>query len=186
MALSATIYKANIVLSNLNKHFYNDFSLTMAKHPSENIERMMFRLVSFLNEASETLEFTKGLSDVDQPEIWEIDHSGDIVKWIELGTPDEKRIKQALSKSKEVIIYTYHYNKSKQWFEKLDKKLTLNKKLTIYHLNIKEDGPLEALVQKNMELSSIIEDGVLTLSNDQLSVSVDIFLATTTKLSRLS
>lgn len=95
MALSATIYKATIELSDLNRHFYHQFQLTLAKHPSENDSRFMFRLVAFLFSAHEDLKFTKGLSTTEEPEIWQHGPSGEIIQWIEMGLPEPKRLKQA-------------------------------------------------------------------------------------------
>ena len=62
MAIGATIYKANLNLSNLNTHHYADFNLTVARHPSESETRMMCRLVAFLHAAHDDLELTKGIS----------------------------------------------------------------------------------------------------------------------------
>ena len=35
MALKSTIYKANLQLSDLDRHHYADYPLTLALHPSE-------------------------------------------------------------------------------------------------------------------------------------------------------
>lgn len=107
MALSATIYKATVELSDLNRHFYHQFQLTIAKHPSENDARFMYRLVAFLFAAHEDLKFTKGLSTTEEPEIWQQDATGEIIQWIEMGLPEPKRLKQACGKSKWVKVFTY-------------------------------------------------------------------------------
>ncbi|MFT5518866.1 MAG: hypothetical protein ACI9RI_001135, partial [Oceanospirillaceae bacterium] len=101
MAIGATIYKANLNLSNLNSHHYADYSLTIAKHPSENEYRLMCRLIAFLHAAHEDLELTKGISSAEEPDLWQRDLTGNIVHWIELGMPDEKRIRQASGKAQQ-------------------------------------------------------------------------------------
>ncbi len=169
MAKSSTIYKAEIIYSNLNNHYYDDFSLTMAKHPSENEERMMNRLICFLLCANQNLEFTKGLSSTDEPELWEKDLTGQIVHWIEMGEPDEKRIKQAAGKSHKVTIFTTKKNTAEQWFEKIKDKVP-HDKVNIFHLeNLSEENIIE-LVSKSMKLSCTIEDDSIYLSNDQRTI----------------
>ncbi len=169
MALSSTIYKAEITLSNLNDHYYDDFSLTMAKHPSENEERMMRRLLCFLSCAHKDLEFTKGLSSTDEPELWQKSLTGDILHWIELGEPDEKRIRQASGKSKRVSIFTVNKNTSEQWFLKVKDKVS-HEKVNIFHLENLAKEDLTSLVTKSMKLSCTIEDDSLYLSNDEKTI----------------
>jgi uncharacterized protein YaeQ len=177
MAKGATIYKVNVSLSNFNTHYYQDFNLTLAKHPSENETRMMFRLLAYLYCANEKLEFTKGLSEQDEPEIWLKDFSGDILHWIELGQVEEKRIKQATSRSQKVTIFTYHQNKALEWFEKIQGKVCTNDKLEIFHLNIFENGPIEKITEKTMRLSCTIDDNHMYLGNDIERIGIEVVKA---------
>jgi uncharacterized protein YaeQ len=177
MALGATIFKINLNLCNFNTHYYEDYNLTVAKHPSENESRMMYRLLAFLYCAHNDLEFTKGLSTPEVPELWQKDYSGDIVHWIELGTPDEKRIRQACGKSKNVSVFTYHHEPSLEWYEKIKGKLIQNSKVKIYHFKISENGPIEKIVEKSMRLSCTIEDNIMHLGNDNERVSIEVICA---------
>ncbi len=174
MAIGASIYKVNVSLSNLETHYYHDFDLTIAKHPSENESRMMYRLLAFLYSAHEDLEFTRGLSSTDEPELWQKDYSGEIIQWIELGLPESKRIKQACGKSQVVKIFTYHKNKSEEWVKKMKGDFQSHKKLPVYHLDVVENGPLEKLVEKSMKLSCIIEEQYMYIGNDQERIGVEI------------
>lgn len=174
MALSSSIYRADIDLSNLNTHQYENYILTMAKHPSESESRMMFRLLAYLYCAHDDLTFTKGLSAQDEPEIWQKDFAGDIVQWIELGLPDLKRIRQASGKSKRVKIFTHHAGKSDDWWSKLKGSLIRNNKVEVYHLNIIEDVDIEEIVSKSMKLSCVIEDSIMYLSNDDLRIGIQV------------
>ena len=99
MALKATIYKATVNVADLDRNQFLDASLTLARHPSETQERMMLRLLAWLKYADERLQFTRGLCADDEPEAWlRNDHLG-IDLWIELGLPDERRIKKACTLS---------------------------------------------------------------------------------------
>ncbi len=172
MAISASIYKINISLSNFNTHYYDDFNLTIARHPSENEARMMYRLLAFLYCAHKDLEFTKGLSSTDEPELWQKDLSGEIIHWVELGQADEKLIRQACGKSQKMSIFTYHQNKSEEWFDKIKGKVIMNKKLRIYHFDVEENGPIDKFVNKSMKLSCTIEDNHMYLGNEDERIGI--------------
>lgn len=166
MAIGSTIYKAEIVLSNLDIHQYEDLKFTIAKHPSENESRMMYRILAFLYCSHQDLQFTKGLSTTDEPELWQKSHSGEIIQWIELGLPEPKRIRQASGKANLVKIFTYHQNKAKEWYQKNKSEFFRNKKLDIFHLEVVENGPIDRITSKSMQLSCLIEDQMIFLSND--------------------
>ncbi len=174
MALSASIYKVNIFISNMDRNFYQEFDLTMAKHPSESESRMMYRLLTFIHSAHDDLKFTQGLANVEEPELWQTSLTGEILHWIELGLPDEKRIKQAAGKSKKVSIYTYHKNKALEWLPKIKDKFTANDKINIFNFEVTENGPIEKLVEKSMRLTCIIEDDFMYLANDDSRVGIQI------------
>lgn len=172
MAQSASIFKANIYISNMDTNFYEEFDLVMAQHPSESIERMMYRLLAFIHSAHIDLKFTQGLSNVDEPELWQMSLTGDIEHWIELGLPDEKRIKQAAGKSNKVSIYTYHKNKAQNWLPKIQEHFKTSEKVNIYNLDVFENGPLDKVVSRSMKLSCMIEDGVMYLANDDQRIGI--------------
>lgn len=104
MALKATIYKAVVNVADLDRNRFLDAALTLARHPSETQERMMLRLLAWIKYADERLQFTRGLSAEDEPEVWlRNDHLG-IDLWIELGLPDERRIKKACTQASDVAL----------------------------------------------------------------------------------
>jgi len=78
MALKATIYKADLQIADMDRHYYADHALTLARHPSETDERMMVRVLVYALAAEEGIAFTRGLSEVSEPEIWVRDLSGEI------------------------------------------------------------------------------------------------------------
>jgi uncharacterized protein YaeQ len=174
MAIGASIYKVDVNVANLNTHYYEDHSLTIAKHPSENVTRLMIRLVSFLANAHGALEFTKGLSTSEEPDIWQRDYSGEIIQWIELGQPELKRVRQSCGKSQKVRIYTYHENKSNEWFLKNKESFNTLNKLEITHLKVRSEESLEDLVERNMKLNCMIEENTLYLSNDNKRVEIEL------------
>ena len=105
MALKATIFKADVTIADMDRHYYQSHALTLARHPSETDERMMIRLLAFIVNAQEALTFGKGLSSDDEPDVWQKDLTGAIELWIEVGHPDEKRILKACGRASQVLIY---------------------------------------------------------------------------------
>lgn len=170
MAANATIYKASLNIADMDRHYYNEHNMTMAKHPSENDLRLMVRLVAFVLNADEDLLFSKGIAQDDEPDIWQKDLSGDIKLWIDLGQPDEKRIRKACGRSEKVIIYTYQEGSASAWYKQAQKTLNRFKNLSVIYLNI--DGEIEQLAQRTMSLSCNMSDGELTMLDDEHSVIV--------------
>jgi uncharacterized protein YaeQ len=163
MAISSTINKVSLNIADMDRHYYQLHELTVAQHPSENDFRFMIRLIAFMANASDSLCFTKGLCSDDEPELWQKSLTDEIDLWIELGQPDEKRIRKACGRSKQVIIYTYHEGKSKVWWEQQKSKLARFDNLNVFHINA--DGA-ETMVKRSMQLQCNIQDGEIYLSDD--------------------
>ena len=170
MATKATIYKALLNIANMDSHYYDDHNLTMAKHPSETDLRLMVRLVAFILNADESLEFTKGISQDDEPDLWQKSLGGDIELWIDLGQPDEKRIKKSCGRSEQVIIYMYQEGMATAWWKSIETSLTRFSNLKVVYLEM--DGDIEALAKRAMNLQANISDGELTLIDEEQSVVV--------------
>jgi len=170
MATNATIHKALLNIANMDEHYYEEHNLTLAQHPSENDLRLMIRLVAFVLNANDTLMFCKGISEDDEPDLWQKSLGGDIEMWIDLGQIDEKRIKKACGQSDKVIIYTFKESVAKPWFEKIKNSLGRFKNLKIIHLNI--NGDIELLAKRAMNIQCNILDNELTLISDDDSVII--------------
>lgn len=170
MATKATIYKTNLNIANMDTHYYGEHSLTIAKHPSENDLRLMIRLLAFTLNANDNLVFCRGIDEDGEPDLWLKSLSGDIELWIDLGQPDEKRVKKACGRSSKVIIYLYQEGMATSWFASNKKLLNRFSNLTIIYLKI--DGDIEELCNRSMTLQANISDGELNLISDDSSVFV--------------
>lgn len=170
MATKSTIHKAFLNIANMDTNYYNEHNLTLALHPSETELRLMARIVAFILNANEELTFCKGIAEDDEPDLWEKDFGGDIKLWIELGQPDEKRIKKACGRSEKVIIYTYQENMALPWFKKIENNLSRFKNLSIINLNMDED--IEELMQRSMNLQCNISDNELSLISSDKDIII--------------
>ena len=169
MALSATINKVSLNIADMERHYYQQHELVLAMHPSENDLRFMIRVIAFALNAHDQLAFTKGLSTDDEPEAWQKSLSDDIELWIDFGQVDEKRIRKACGRAKQVVIYTYQARKANVWWERNKQNLARHDNLRVYH--IAAEGA-EALVSRNMQLQCNIDDGTVSLSNDDHHLTI--------------
>lgn len=174
MALKATIYKATVNVADLDRNQFLDATLTLARHPSETQERMMLRLLAWLKFADERLQFTRGLSAEDEPEAWlRNDHLG-IDLWIELGLPDERRIKKACSQSQQVALFTYNDRAAQIWWQQNQTKLAGFKNLSIWYLDDEQLAKLSEFATRTMMLQATIQDGTIWLSDAQNNLEIQL------------
>jgi uncharacterized protein YaeQ len=173
MALKATIFKADLQLTDMDRHYYQGHALTIARHPSETDERMMMRLLAFAINAHESLSFGKGLSADDEPDLWKKDLTGAIELWIEVGQPDEKRILRACGRAEKVNVYTYGSN-SAAWWNQLGSRVERAKNLVVFNVRPEASQALAALAQRTMQLQCTIQDEQIWLSDGSETVLVDL------------
>ena len=173
MALRATIFKADLQMSDMDRHYYAQHTLTIARHPSETDERMMVRVLAFALHAHEALTFGKGLSAEDEPDLWQKDLTGAIDLWIEVGQPDEKRILKACGRSAEVIVYSYS-GTSNIWWKNTGPKVERARNLRVVNLPATVSLALAKLAQRTMQLQCMIQDGQIWFSSGEDTVQVEL------------
>ena len=151
MALKPTIYKFRISLSDINNNYYDTLNLTLAQHPSETLERMMVRVLAYCINAQENLTFTKGLSEIDEPDIWLRTLDDQIALWIDVGEPSVDRIKKSTRLARKVKVYSFN-SKSDVWWEQAKNKIKqLN--VSVYKFEWIDIQKLSSFVQRTMDLS---------------------------------
>ena len=171
MALKATIYKADLQIADMDRHVYGDHALTIARHPSETDERMMVRVLAYALHAQEGIAFTKGLFDVDEPEVWVKNLAGEITLWIDLGQPDEARIRRACSRAERVMVLCYG-SSCDVWWKQIAGKLTRLADLAMLQLHPSISQALAALAERSMRLQCMVQDGEVWLNTETQSVPV--------------
>ncbi len=176
MALKATIFKAELQIADMDRNYYHEHALTIARHPSETDERMMLRVLAFALNASDALSFGKGLSTDDEPDLWQKDLTGAIELWIDVGQPDDKRIRRACGRAREVILYNYGGHGAAIWWDQIAGKLDRTRNLTVISLPTAASQGLAKLAQRNMQLNCTIQDGQIWLGDLVARVQVDLTL----------
>lgn len=165
MAIKPTIYKFRISVSDMNRDVYDTLSLTVAMHPSENLERMMSRVLAYCLNTQEFLEFTKGLSAIEEPDIWLKTLDDQLMLWIDIGEPAVDRIKKATRLARAVKVYSFN-SKSDVWWEQNQAKLK-DLKVDIYRLDNKEIQTLAGLVKRTMDMSVTITGDSAYIATEQ-------------------
>ena len=172
MASNATIFRATVQISNMDRQYYEDHSLTLARHPSETNERMMARLLAFVLHAHKALSFGRGLNTEEEPALWQKDLTGAIEHWIEVGQPEEKTIRRACGRAKQVCVYTYGGRGADQWWEKNMATLERLNNLAVMNLPLDGSRALATLAQPSMQLQCTIQEGQIWLADDDNSAHI--------------
>lgn len=172
MAPNSTVYKLELQVSDMDRHYYASHNLTLAQHPSETDLRLMARLIAFACFAEERMEFGRGLSNDEDPDIWLRDYTGDIELWIDLGQPDESRIKKACGRARQAVVFGYNGNAFDIWWGKNENALSRFKNLTVISISSEELEAATALLQRGMRLTAMFQDGELQLMSDSQNVSI--------------
>jgi uncharacterized protein YaeQ len=173
MALAATTYKVELSISNIDRGYYATHEFTLARHPSETEERLMVRLLAFALYADERLQFGKGISSDDEPDLWRKDLTGEIVDWIELGNPDEQRIRKACGRARRVVVVNYGGRSAAVWWEKNNAALARAKNLTVIDIPQAAVQALATLAERTMRLQCTIQDRQVQIFGSNADVTIE-------------
>ena len=176
MALKATIYKAQLQLTDMDRNVYADHSVIIARHPSEADERMMIRLLAFaLNVPADDkkgkLDFAKDLWDVDEPALWHKDYTEQILHWIDVGQPDDKRLMRAAGRGQRVSVYSFA-SSTNVWWKNIETKLTRASNLVVWQIEAAQSQALAKLAERSMQLQVTVQDGTAWMSTALGSVEI--------------
>lgn len=163
MALKPTIYKVSLNLVDMNRDIYTSEKLTVALHPSETATRMMVRILAYALNYDQDLEFSKGLSAADEPDLWIVRPDGSVNCWIEVGQASPERMRKGVSRAENVLLYAYG-SEVDIWWSKHREGLESLPKTAVYRFVPEQAAQLESLCERNMELT-------ITLSENQIYVA---------------
>ena len=176
MALKATIFKAQLQVADMDRHHYADHAVTLARHPSETDERMMVRLLAYalhvpVDGENGTLEIAKGLWDPDEPELWHKDLTGQIVQWIDVGQPDERRLMKASGRAERVTVIGYSASVP-IWWSGIATKITRAANIAVWQIPASESQALAELAERSMQWQVTVQDGTVWVSDGSRSVEI--------------
>ena len=170
MAIKSTIYKIDLQVSDMDRNYYHLHNLTLAKHPSETDERVMVRLIGFAMYANEALIFGKGLSDDEEPDLWQKDLTGAIELWMDVGLPTERDIRKAAGRAKQVVVVLYGGRTADMWWTQNSKALIKTNNLTV--INLPDTKALASIAERGLNISCTIQDGQIMVGHDSGSFDI--------------
>ncbi|MBC7610392.1 MAG: YaeQ family protein [Polaromonas sp.] len=176
MALKATIYKAQLAIADMDRGVYADHNVIIARHPSEADERMMIRLLAFAlnvpaDDKNGKLDFAKDLWDVDEPALWHKDYTEQILHWIDVGQPDDKRLMKAAGRAERVTSYSFS-SSTPVWWKAIETKLTRASNLVVWQIEAAQSQALAKLAERSMQLQVTVQDGTVWMSTTTDSVEI--------------
>jgi uncharacterized protein YaeQ len=163
MALKATIYKSTLNIADMDQHYYAEHSLTLARHPSETEERVLVRLLTFARFAQQAPEFTKDLFETDEPALWSKDLTGHVTLWVELGQPDDNKLRKACNRVDQVVVVSYA-SSTPIWWQGIASKVARMDSLTVLQLPEDALNQLSGQVNRGMEMQINIQDAEWSVS----------------------
>ncbi len=172
MALKPTIYKVQVTLSDSDRNCFESFTPTLALHPSETVERMAVRLLAYCLEYTPGLEFTRGLSTADEPDLWRHADDGELLCWVEVGQPEEARLRKACGRAREVAVYAFGSGADTWWKQQGDAIAALPR-LRAMQFDWAEVQAVAGLLQRTVALSISIVGGVLYVDDGAANVSLE-------------
>ncbi len=178
MALKATVYKASLQIADMDRGLYATHALTLARQPSETEERLMLRLLAFAlqvpaDDHGGALVFARGLSDTEEPDLWQHSLDGQLRHWIEVGQPaDERRLSKACGRADRVTLYCYS-NGAPIWWAGIQSKLARLSNLAVWQVPAAQSQALAALAARSMQLQVTVQDGAIWVGNGADSVDIE-------------
>jgi uncharacterized protein YaeQ len=176
MATKATIFKAQLQIADMDRNVYAETSITIARHPSESDERMMIRVLALalgwpVDTLEGTLELAKDMWDPDEPALWQSNYSSELLHWVEVGQPDEKRLMKASGRAHHVSVWAFQYS-TPVWWDALASKLTRARNLTVWQIPNAQSLALAALAQRTMQLQITVQDGTVWINDGNQTVEI--------------
>jgi uncharacterized protein YaeQ len=174
MALKSTIFKTNLNIADMDRPYYGQHQLILARHPSETNERLMVRVLAFALFANEHLEFGRGLSTEDDAALWLKDYTGDVRLWIEVGLPDPRVLRKACGRADSVVVLAYGGRQADIWWTNNAAALEKLDKLSVLALDSEQSMALASLASRGMDLQCTIQDNQIWLTDGENTVAIEL------------
>lgn len=165
MAQQATPYKVELNLTDLDRNVYENQRFTVARHPSETEERLAVRLIAYALWYDEHLAFGRGLSDVDEPALWQKSLDDRVLHWIEVGQPDAERITWCSRRTERFSLVAY--GNLRVWQNKVLDGVRSLKNLNVVGVGQEALEELARDLPRSIEWSVMISDGQLYITDER-------------------
>lgn len=165
MALPSTTYKIELNLTDMDRSVYENLRFTVARHPSETEERLAARLIAYCLFYHEQLAFGRGLSDVDEPALWEKSLDDRVLHWIEVGQPDAERITWCSRRAERFTLLAY--GNLRVWQGRVLEPLRTLKNIHVLAVDQEALANLAQDLPRALSWSVMISDGELFVTDER-------------------
>lgn len=176
MALKSTVFKAELQIADMDRGHYGTHALVLAQHPSENDERLMLRLLAYAlhaeNDDRPPLAFANAMTEMDEPDLWRRSLTDEIELWIDVGQPDEKWLRKASHRARELVLYVYGRNAA-LWWGQNEGALTRLANLRVRQVPAEASAALAALARRSMRLQCTVQDGTVWIADGDATVEIE-------------
>ena len=87
--------------------------------------------------------------------------------WIDLGQPDESRVRKATGRADKVSVYCYGGSSTTLWWSQLVNKLGRLQNLRVVRLSEESVNALAGLCERSMRLQITLQDGEWFISSER-------------------
>lgn len=171
--MNSTVCRVQLNVADMDRRYYADHALTVARHASETDERMMVRVLAFALHAHERLAFGRGIGTADEPDLYRRDLTGRVELWIDVGQPDERRMRKACGQSEQVVVYAYGGRGVDVWWARSGTALARFGNLAVIALGDATTAALTAMADRSMTLQLTVQDGEAWLAGGDARVLLE-------------
>lgn len=176
VALSATVFKVELSVSDVDHGYYADHTPTVARHPSETDERMVVRLLAFglrahrLGDVDGELTFGAGLSTPGVPDLRLADYTGRILEWISVGQPDERALGKAAGQADRVLLFPFAAGVA-TWWRAVEPKVAGLQHLSVMQIPHAPVQQLAQTVDRRVSAQVMVMEGEVTMTVGEVNVT---------------
>jgi uncharacterized protein YaeQ len=160
LALTSTLYRFQIDLSDVDRNLYQTLEFRAAMHPSESLPFFVTRILAYCLNFRDALEFSAGISSPEEPAIRVMGPTGGVDLWIDIGNPSAKRVHKASKSAKKLSIYT-HKDAQLLAKELAGEKVHRLEEIGLYSMDPKFLNALGALLERDNHWEMTRNEGAL-------------------------
>lgn len=170
MAIGSTVHTFEVQLADTDRGIYEDYSLRVARHPSETDPYMLTRVLAYGLEFAEGIAFGGSISSTEEPAVLVRDMTGLIMAWVEIGAPDAERLHHGSRLAERTVVYT-HRDPAKVMAPWTDKRIHRREDIRVYSFDPGFIESAAALIERRNTMTLTRAEGVIYLDLNGTSLT---------------
>jgi len=108
----------------------------------------------------------------EEPDLWQFSLSGEIELWIEVGQPDERRLRKACGRARQVVVLNYGGRVADIWWQQNAAALERLTNLRVLDLPADRVAALTGLAERAMDLQCTLDGGDVWIGSGRVTVEL--------------